>query len=79
MQRSIDEFMFEAPAEGYSEKIELAIKASNPVWKQHGTIRFFARTSAGHYGRFTLEISGPYFADEPRARVTINGAVNPTG
>lgn len=79
VQRNVDEFMFLAPADGYHQRLELAMKTANPHWQQKASLPFFARTSSGKYGRFVLHVTGPLFGDEPRARVTIEGAVNPTG
>ena len=79
MQRSVDEFMLLAPDAGYFEKLEIAMKASNPNWRQEADIDFFARTASGRFGRFTAHIAGPLFATEPRARVTLTGAINPSG
>ncbi len=79
VQRSVDEFMFLAPGEGYFEKLEIAMKASNPNWRQVADVDFFVRTASGKFGRFSAHIAGPLFADEPRARVTLTGAINPAG
>ena len=79
VQRSVDEFMFLAPGEGYFEKLEIAMKASNPNWRQATDIDFFVRTASGKFGRFSAHIAGPLFADEPHARVTLTGAINPSG
>ena len=79
IQHSIDEFMFLAPADGYIQRLEITMKATNPNWRQKATVGFFARTASGKYGRFVIDVSGPYFGDGPRARVRIDGALNPAG
>ncbi len=79
VQRSIDEFVLLAPGEGYFETLEVVMKASNPNWRQEADVDFFARTASGKFGRFRAHIAGPLFANEPRARVTLTGAINPSG
>ncbi len=79
VQHSIDEFMFLAPADGYNQRLEITMKSTNPNWRQTATVGFFARTASGRFGRFVINVAGPYFGDGPRARVRIDGVLNPTG
>ncbi len=79
IQRSIDEFVFLAPADGYFEKLEIVMETTNPNWKQAADVAFFVRTAGGKFGRFTVHVAGPLFADEPRARMTLQGTINPSG
>jgi hypothetical protein len=74
---SDDEFMFEAPTNGYQPSIEIHETADNPRWTSAGKLRFyFTSRNASIYGRAEATIYPHY---QKGAAIDLNYYVNPAG
>jgi hypothetical protein len=74
---SDDEFMFEAPADGYQPKIEIKVAADDPHWFAVATKRFYFKSRNGSvYGRAEAKINSLY---QKAAASDLDYYVNPSG
>jgi len=76
--QSDDDFMYDAPEEGYQPKIQIDMPADTNKWASIYDISFLAKTRGGNvYSRvkFEFRVDSP----KPETGFTITSAANPTG
>ena len=76
--QSDDDFMYEAPEEGYQPRIQIDMPAGTNKWANIYDISFYAKTRGGQvYSRVKLEfrVNSP----KPQTGFTITSAANPNG
>jgi len=74
---SDDEFMFEAPTDGYQPLIQIKMTADDPSWASGGKKKFFFQSRGGSiYGRAEATIYPRY---QKGAAIALDYYVNPTG
>ncbi len=69
-----EEFAFEAPEEGYSPSLKIAMPADLPNWTSDVDLKLYYRLADGRYGRMTFSMiaGGDHFC-------MIDSVLNPTG
>jgi hypothetical protein len=72
-----DEFMYEAPENGYSPQFDFHVMATDPQWTYHPRFNFYVTARGGRvYGRISTEIFAHY---QDSGLLRIDYAVNPNG
>lgn len=76
IQATEDEFMYLAPESGYSPNVVIQEKAGDSGWQGRVKQGFYIKTSAGHYGRLTVDW---YAAQNSPNYLELECYINPTG
>jgi hypothetical protein len=74
---SDDEFMNEAPAEGYQPALRVEMNANDPNWLPYLRTNFFIKVRGQCFGKMNIDLSADY--EPPPTGLSIGTAVNPTG
>lgn len=75
---SVDEFMYRAPENGYSAKIEIKMSASDPLWSPNKSVALYFKSRSGQcYGRAIVEFRTG--SDQPTTGFTLKTAINSSG
>jgi hypothetical protein len=68
-----DQFQFEAPVEGYKERITIDMRASDPSWKMTAERDFFVRLQTGKYARINVR----FYPRIHRNMIVLESYLNP--
>ncbi len=76
-ERDSSSTMYLAPTEGYTNKFNITVDATNKWNRSSGVLRFFVRLKGGaEYGRFSIDLATYH---RTGGQMRIDYAINPTG
>lgn len=72
-----DEFAFEAPEEGYQQRLVFEFKKENEDWLPLLRRQFYIKARGKIFGRLNIDLSAS--GEPPPTLITVESSINPTG